>query len=142
MAICAVASAQNAKFVNMDGTVYIRAAANSSSKVLRTWSDEDFYSAKFISASGSWYKINYRGTVGYVHCSKLQPTSEGFKGEGAVSMTSNGYARIRKSPSSSSPVIAKMPNYKVAKYLGSSGDWYKVSYNGVVGYTDEMSTMW
>lgn len=146
VAFCSVASAQT-YLSNPDGVINIRAAASNSSKVVCKWSafDENSEDALFLSASGDWYKVKYKGKVGYIHFSKVQATSRGYKYDCVTSMSEVGYLKIYKSASKKSGVVGKMPNYGVARNLGSTGNWYKIKYNGIVGYVsslDGASTMW
>lgn len=145
IAFATMISAQTTHLYNTssDDYVNIRSAPGTSSKVVRRWYVNDESSdntAVFISASGNWYKVRYKGTVGYVHFSQVQATSQGYSGDCVTSMSEVGYANIRKSPSKSASVVGKLPNYGVAKYLGRSGSWYKIRYNGVVGYVSDAVT--
>jgi len=47
---------------------------------------------------------------------------------------SGSTVNLRKSPSTSSSVIAKLPKSTQVKVTSSSKNWYKVSYNGKTGY--------
>ncbi|MBO4820147.1 MAG: SH3 domain-containing protein [Prevotella sp.] len=47
----------------------------------------------------------------------------------------DGYVNIRKSPSAESAIVGEIVNDgPPATFISNSGKWYKVNYNGVVGY--------
>lgn len=51
------------------------------------------------------------------------------------SVASDGYTNIHRGPSTSDRIIGEIRNGKgSANIIGSSGNWYKVNYNGIVGY--------
>lgn len=55
------------------------------------------------------------------------------KNVGLVS-TKGSNLNIREKPSISSSVIGRIPNGSRVYLLGKEGNWYKVEYNGIIGY--------
>lgn len=46
----------------------------------------------------------------------------------------DGYVSLRKEKSSQSEEIGRLENGNQASYLGTEGEWYKIEYNGKVGF--------
>ncbi|MDR0952209.1 MAG: C40 family peptidase [Oscillospiraceae bacterium] len=80
-----------------------------------------------------WYKVVYKGTVGYVNGSYLrfQETVDGDFGWGTIRGSS---VRMRSGPSTSSSILGTYNNRTRMTVAGVARDWYKVVYNGVTGY--------
>ena len=86
-------------------------------------------------ASNGWYKVSYNGKEGYVsnkYVSLNTSNSTGNKGKVNIS---NGNLNIRKSATTNSSIVGKIPAKSTITILSTSTNgWYKVSYNGVEGY--------
>ena len=86
-------------------------------------------------ASNGWYKVSYNGKEGYVsnkYVSLNTSNSTGNKGKVNIS---NGNLNIRKSATTNSSIVGKIPAKSTVTILSTSTNgWYKVSYNGVEGY--------
>ena len=60
----------------------------------------------------------------------------------ATSVSADGYANIRKSPTASSDVVGVLYNTNgSAAVIGISGNWFKVNLNGVEGYVRKTSVL-
>lgn len=112
-----------------------------------------------IGESGSFYKINYKNTTAYVHKNYIKlvennnssndnsGTSNSDKNESdsedkvqesmdkkgqVINITSN--LRVRKKPSTDGMVLGYLLNNQYVDIIGKEGDWYKIIFNGSVGY--------
>lgn len=82
-------------------------------------------------ASGSWYKVKYKETIGYMSADYL--TVAGAVGSTASITTDR--LNFRASPSTSSEVLLVLTKGAVVTILGSdSGGWQNVSYKSTNGY--------
>lgn len=134
---CIVASAQSyVVSTASDGYTNIRSACSTNSRIIGEIPTGD--QAVYLQTSGSWYKINYYGTIGYVHKSQVRlksSSSSSSSSKYVYSAASDGYTNIRTSTSTNSRIIGELHNGgSGARLLGQSGNWYKINYNGTVGY--------
>ena len=99
--------------------------------------------------SGAWYKVSYNGSTGYVH-SAYMSLSYGDSSSGSTSSSDSSsssgstdsgtgtinayYVRMRSGPSTSYSILGTYNKGTEMTVTGSSGDWYKVRYNGTDGY--------
>lgn len=81
-------------------------------------------------ASGSWFKISYKGVIGYVAAKYLKA----YTSTSNQTYTTTANLNLRKSASTSSSILLTIPSGKEITYLDTYGSWYKVSYNGTIGY--------
>lgn len=87
-----------------------------------------------ISNSDSWFKVAVAGKEGYVSGEYLTGTSNGdfLLGDGRIKCDTT--VNLREQPSTSSKVLASMPNGAAVSARGVNKGWYKVVYNGKTGY--------
>lgn len=86
-------------------------------------------------AGNGFYKINYNGAVGYALASYLSPKKQSSGTRTARVVNAESFITLRNSPSTSADEIIKIPAGASVTYLGNaSDDFYKISYNGLVGY--------
>ncbi|MGL5820854.1 MAG: SH3 domain-containing protein [Sarcina sp.] len=133
-------STQKAKVVNVSTSLRIRSSASTSASVVGNLKPGAVVNIQ--GKSGSWYKIESNGLVGYSHSDYLQiiDNSTG-NNNGSVSYDKIGQVtnvtsslRVRSSASTNSSVVGYLyPNEKI-NIKGESGSWYKVDYKGKVGY--------
>lgn len=94
-------------------------------------------------ASNGFYKINYNGKIGYAlyqYLSDYQPARK----TAPVTQQPNTYYRVvncrewislRSTPSTSAPKLAEIPLGATVQFISTaSNGFYKVSYNGLIGY--------
>ncbi|MEG0854849.1 MAG: SH3 domain-containing protein [Terrisporobacter sp.] len=85
---------------------------------------------KYISESGSWIKVKYNNTTGYVYGSyvseAIQSTDTKY-----VSATSLNF---RSGASTSSSIIGSLSKGTKVEVLSESNGWSKIKYNGQIGY--------
>ena len=92
------------------------------------------------SKSGDWYNISYGNKTGFVHSKYIkliQTTESGANNnitKGKVkNITSN--LRVRQAPSTSALTIGYLLGGQEVEITGESGEWYKINFNGKVGYS-------
>lgn len=84
-------------------------------------------------ANDGWYKVVYKGTVGYMS-SKYVTFSEALDGNFGTGNTYGVGVNMRSGPSLSASVIGKFSNGVKMTVLGVYGGWYKVQYGAMTGY--------
>lgn len=80
-----------------------------------------------------WYKVNYRGLVGYVSTDYLTSVlvAENFTASGTVDGTG---IRMRSGPSTSKSQVATVSDGTEVDVIGINNGWYKVVHDGKTGY--------
>ena len=63
-------------------------------------------------------------------------SSFAFSAQGGK-VTSNGSLNLRAKASTNSSVLARLPSGTKVLVLDDSGDWYKIAYNGMIGYVSD-----
>ena len=81
----------------------------------------------------TWYKVNYQGTVGYVHSDYLKDVlvAENFNATGTLTATG---VRVRSGHSTSSSILKTVTKGDKVQVIGINEGWYKVKTGGVTGY--------
>ncbi|ELC8412664.1 SH3 domain-containing protein [Clostridium perfringens] len=146
------------KVVNVSTSLRIRQSPSTSSSVVGSLSAGQTF--KINGKNGSWYNIDAQGTKGHVHGDYVQVLSgnegsnsgsnnnqsgsennnldESYNGKAGkvVNVTTN--LRLRSQPSTSSSVLAYLlPNERFTLQGKTSSGWFKVNYNGKIGYLHE-----
>ncbi|WP_288678884.1 SH3 domain-containing protein [uncultured Clostridium sp.] len=146
------------KVVNVSTSLRIRQSPSTSSSVVGLLSAGQTF--KINGKNGSWYNIYAQGTKGNVHGDYVQILSgnegsnsgsnnnqsgsqnnnldESYNGKAGkvVNVTTN--LRLRSQPSTSSSVLAYLlPNERFTLQGKTSSGWFKVNYNGKIGYLHE-----
>ncbi|HHD2753914.1 TPA: SH3 domain-containing protein [Clostridium perfringens] len=140
------------KVVNVSSSLRVRQDASTSSSVVGSLSSGQTFKIK--GQKGSWYHIEAQGTTGYVHGDYVQVVSgnsgsnqggssnngldESYNGKTGkvVNVTTN--LRLRSQPNTSSSVLAYLlPNERFTLKGKTSSGWFKVDYNGKIGYLNE-----
>nr|MBR4281836.1 SH3 domain-containing protein [Clostridia bacterium] len=90
-----------------------------------------------------WYRVRYNGQTGYIYSDLLDVIEEGEVTEdeltGAVGEVTADGVRLREEPNTSSTVLAELEEGAAVELLTipdviSENNWYKVRWNGQVGY--------
>jgi uncharacterized protein YgiM (DUF1202 family) len=85
--------------------------------------------------AGGWYYVSYGSKKGYVKAGYFASDSSSSSSSGrSGKTTANVRLRSSTSTSSSSNIILVIPSGRTVTILGTSGNWYKVRYNGQTGY--------
>lgn len=93
-----------------------------------------------LGQEGGWYKISYNGLTGYVSFDYIRVnntagdnnTNSTVKYGKVVNISTK--LNVRKSASTSSSIIGTLNNNTKVTILEKTNGWYKISYNGIVGY--------
>lgn len=100
-------------------------------------------SVDVLSEIDGWYKIVYSGSTGYMSSdyislasvdsgsSDTEPEVEDMDEVGYVT---GNYVRFRQGPSTGDVIITTLNRGTSVKILGKTDGWYKIEYNGNVGY--------
>lgn len=106
----------------------LRSEPNTSSSILTTAPKGASVSVVEETGDG-WYKVEYNGQTGYMSADYLTVT------EAKLYVCSTDVLNIRAEAGTEYDKVGQMPNGAVADLLDDSVDgWYKVDYNGTVGY--------
>ena len=117
--------------VEANGGLRLRSQASTSSDVLSTAHNGD--NVVVIRQVGNWYLVNYNLKIGYMHSDYIT-----FKERENIEL---GYgsvdpylANIRSGPSTSSGLVDQAGSGAKVFIFGFNCGWYKVKYNGQIGY--------
>lgn len=81
-----------------------------------------------------WSKIIYEGKEAYVKSDYVELVSEKADGEAIGKVTAKTNVNVRNSASTSGDKLGMAQADSVFDLLEDQGDWYKINYNGQVGY--------
>ena len=127
---------------NVQNSIYLRTNPSEAAPVITTipLNTKVYY----IDTCGSWYKISYNGQMGYSKVQYLtasEPYTPSYNPSYSSSYrTVTGvkhsvYLRVRAiADTSQSNIICEVPLGATVRYLGTVGDYTKVSYSGYTGY--------
>lgn len=94
------------------------------------------------SYSNGYYNVTVQetGATGYISSSDMQKIVSGVE-DNLASLSGTAYTtnvstmvNLREEATMNSTTLAKLKNNTSITLLGKQGDWYKVSYNGTIGY--------
>ena len=108
----------------------LRAGASTESEIISTAFRGD--SVVIIREVGDWYLVNFNLDIGYMYKEYVQ-----FKEKENVKL---GFARfdctsnVRKGPGTDTGIVAQAPKNETCFIIGFNTGWYKVSFNGQIGY--------
>ena len=136
--------------VNVSSSLRIRSGAGTNTSVIGYLYNGDKFN--ITGKSGAWYKINSRGTSGYIHSDYVKIVGQGEDNSSSnnssesnsnvagkrgqvINISSN--LRVRNAPSTSSSVVAYLLSGQTFDILGKSGSWYKIKHNGTTGYVHQ-----
>lgn len=110
----------------------VRSSASTSSSIVTTIRNGDIV-VILEKTNSTWYKINFKGTVGYLAARYLKDvlTAENFSATGTI--CGNG-VRMRSTPSTSGNIIDTYSTGDTLAVIGINNGWYKLNDGGKVGY--------
>lgn len=131
--IAVLATATEAKIgigVVTTGKLRLRSGASTDSEVIGTASMGD--SVVIIREVGDWYLVNCNLEIGYMHKDYVEfNEKKNVKlGYAQFDVTSN----VRKGPGTDTEIVAQAPRNETCFIIGFNTGWYKVSFNGQIGY--------
>ncbi|MEG0238159.1 MAG: SH3 domain-containing protein, partial [Clostridium sp.] len=129
--------------VNITTNLRVRSGASTSSATLGYLKNGD--KLDIVSKSGSWYKIKYKSSYGYVHQDYVKVTSDSSNSNNnnntnkpetiekgvVVNITTN--LRVRSGASTSSSTLGYLKNGDKLDIVSKSGSWYKIKYKNSYG---------
>ncbi|MGL5616215.1 MAG: SH3 domain-containing protein [Sarcina sp.] len=141
-------STKTGKVTGLSTSLNVRSGAGTNYGVIGSLSLNA--TVKITGESGTWYKIDFNGKTGYVSKQYITITSSGNTGgstgggnnSGSTVKTGTVYnittkLNVRSSASTSGSVIGQLSNGAKVSITGESGNWYKIDYNGKVGYVSK-----
>ena len=108
----------------------LRAAASTDSEILATAAGGD--NVVIIREVGDWYLVNFNLEIGYMHKDYVEFND--------VKNVKLGYAmfdsasNVRTGPGTDNDILVQAPKGETCFIIGFNSDWYKVSFNGQIGY--------
>ena len=146
--VLAVRSLNKTGIVNVSSSLNVRSSASTSSKVIGSLSGNT--KVTIVGEEGAFYKIEYKGSHGYVAKEYLKDvtesnnsnqgtqtpekpsTPETTKKTGIVNVSSS--LNVREGASTSSKVIGSLSGNTKVTIVGEEGAFYKIEYKGSHGY--------
>ncbi|UBL05186.1 SH3 domain-containing protein [Clostridium perfringens] len=146
--VLAVRSLNKTGIVNVSSSLNVREGASTSSKVIGSLSGNT--KVTIIEEEGAFYKIEYKGSHGYVakeyvkdvtesnnsnqgtQTPEKPSTPESTEKTGIVNVSSS--LNVRSSASTSSKVIGSLSGNTKVTIVGEEGAFYKIEYKGSYGY--------
>lgn len=94
---------------------------------------------QYLGDSGNWAMVLYKGDIGFVYSKYLTKATGGSNPTPVPIPTQYRYAttavNVRTGPNSAKyPAMGYLNKGEMVQYLGASGSWSKVVFNGKVGY--------
>jgi cell wall-associated NlpC family hydrolase len=117
--------------VDVSSSLNMRQQPNTSCKVIAKLYDGDRVAV--IGESGSFYKVCYEGTIGYLHSDYVDVQDVMNVEAGSVRINVDSL-NMRSGPSTSYKVLTSLSEGTVAKVIGINNGWYKIEYRGQKGY--------
>ncbi len=124
-----------------------KTASTSAASLGRAYNGEKY---AYLGKSGSFWKINYKGQIGYVYSTygvlttvSTTPTptttvtatpASGGSTIQLIRVKVGSYVKVRKTASTSASSIGSAYNNETYIYLGKTGNFWKVNYKGQTGY--------
>ncbi|MGG1542852.1 SH3 domain-containing protein [Priestia megaterium] len=88
-----------------------------------------------VSKSGSWYKINYNGRMGYVSSDYVQASgTTTLPAESTTYTVTASMLNVRSGAGTNYASIGSVTKGQKLSVVSKSGSWYKINYNGRTGY--------
>lgn len=103
---------------------------------------------RWIATKANSYTVEVQDTYDVPKAGKQVVTYSAAAGQGVVyrNLQRTGNIRVRKGPSTSSAIVALIPDQgglpDAYPCLGKSGNWYKIKINGKVGYVRDDMACW
>ncbi len=112
------------------GSLRLRGSASTDGEIISTASRGD--AVIIIREVGDWYLVNYNLDIGYMYKEYVTFKEKENVKIGYASFDSS--SNVRKGPGTDTGVVAQAPKGETCFIIGFNCSWYKVSYNGNIGY--------
>lgn len=113
-------------------SVNLRANPSLSAKVLRKGYDDEFI-VVLEKANDEWYKVNYKGTTGFMFAQYVSIIDEADFDAIPGQITGNS-VNVRAEPSLTADKYGQINKGDAITVTGVANGWFKVSYNEQTGY--------
>jgi len=125
-----------AKGVVTAGTLNVRSGAGTGFNIIGKLASNA--AVDILEKVGSWYKIKYGNTVGYVHgdyikLSSNDTPSRGEQQTGVGTVTASGL-NVRSGPGTNYSRIGFLNRNSQVTIIGQTGAWYKIKFGSTIGY--------
>ena len=114
----------------------MRSKASTNGKILSTIPKGK--TITYISKSGSWYKVKYNTTTGWVSSDYIKKVDEPNKqtpvAGNSSSYTTKANLNLRSSASTKGAILTTIPKGKTVMYVSKSGSWFKIKYGNKSGW--------
>ena len=115
--------------IEVNSAVNFRQMPNTSSKILDRLYDGD--RVVVLDKLTNFYKVSYKGTIGYIHSDYVKLQSVMNVESGSVKITASAL-NVRSGPSTSYKVLTTIPKDGTAKIIGINNGWFKIEYKCVL----------
>lgn len=109
----------------------LRAKPNTDAEILAVAHYSD--NVVIIRQVGEWYLVNYNLNIGYMHADYLQVKDRENIDLGYGSIDPS-LCNMRSLPTTESDLVAQITSGETVYIFGFNCGWYKVKYNGMIGY--------
>lgn len=125
---------RTATIVNCKAAANVREKATQNSKRLGTVKNGETYDV--LGTSGSWVKIDYNSTAGYVfkRYVKIDGTEDDPIEGKTGTIRCNTHVNIRAKATKNSTLLGTAKNGETFTVKGRSGNWIRIDYKGKTGY--------
>lgn len=117
--------------VDASGGLRLREKPSTDADIISTAYNGD--NVVIIRKVGDWYLVNYNLDIGYMHSDYLT-VKERENIELGYGSVDPYLANIRSGPSTSSSLVDQVSSGEKVYIFGFNCNWYKVKYNGQIGY--------
>lgn len=139
-------TSKDGKVTGISTSLNVRSGAGTNHSIIGSLKPNQ--SVKITGESGSWYKIDFNGSVGYVSKQYVTVTAGGSinqnnnQSNNANKVIGTVYdvttrLNVRNSASTSAGIIGYLYAGNKVEIIGETGNWYKIDINGKVGYVSK-----
>ena len=132
MTVSAFAGTLQGGTVKTSSAVHFREEASTSAASFGKLGNETRV-AVLSEAENGWYKIAYRGKVGFMSADYLEVQDIMNIECGGVKVTTS-VLNLRSGPGTENSIVAKLSKDTVGKIIGINNGWFKIQANGHTGY--------
>ena len=121
--------------VDTKQTLNLRSSASSNGRVIAAYPDG--VPCILLSESGDWYHVTVDGRAGYFNADYVDKKYMTYSSDVATVVSKNGGSvNLRKGPGTDYGVVKSIKTGSYVMIIQQGTDWWKVSYNGSVGFMD------